>query len=120
MSSCAYMYVLIPIVTGPVHRKPLSVDETKFEALCSSSSQSTIPFSSDAVMCCTMKFISYVNPQYMSSRSSVKIESFSASVSPCSFSINSSRSSKEEALEKMNFQEEGLRQNGVFHWDLGI
>ncbi|KAK7256434.1 hypothetical protein RIF29_29880 [Crotalaria pallida] len=83
-------------VTRPVHCRPLSVDETKFEALSSSSSQSTIPFSSDAAMYCTMNSISSDNMNFQEEE------------------IGKEEASYVPAPEKMNFQEEDLRQKTSF------
>ncbi|OIV98716.1 hypothetical protein TanjilG_24887 [Lupinus angustifolius] len=79
-------------VTRPMHIRPHSVDETKFEAISSMSLRSTTPFSSHIAVYSSLNSTSSENMNFL------EVE------------MGKEETSYVPASEKMNFQEEDLRQ----------
>ncbi|CAL0328151.1 unnamed protein product [Lupinus luteus] len=79
-------------VTRPMHIRPHSVDETKFEAMSSTSLRSTTPFSSHIAAYSSLNSTSSENMNFL------EVE------------LGKEETSYVPASEKMNFQEEDLRQ----------
>ncbi|KAJ1443694.1 hypothetical protein SESBI_00291 [Sesbania bispinosa] len=103
-------------VTRPSHFRPLSVDETRFEALGSRSIQSTKSFSSHTSMYSSLDSIPSENMDFQEDEMRQEEDSYVPSLEKMNFQekdMGRKKTSYVPAPENMNFQEEDMEQRNT-------
>ncbi|KAF1898155.1 hypothetical protein Lal_00032920 [Lupinus albus] len=105
-------------VTRPMHIRPHSVDETKFEAISSTSLRSTTPFSSHIAMYSSLNSISSDNMNFLEVEMGKEETSYVPSSENMNFQeedLRQKNTSFVPASENMNFEEEDFRQSETWY-----